>query len=78
MPTTSKDQEALAELSNGDLRLAGDFENTQRRIREETDPIGIRQKSFLVKDVLSVLDNLNRARLNLPRMTPYCFVLELR
>jgi molecular chaperone GrpE len=61
MSAAPEDRDELAELKDRHLRLAADFENYKRRVREDTDRTVTRQKDSLVKDLLSVLDNLNRA-----------------
>lgn len=49
------------ELNDRLLRLAADFENFKRRARREMDEAGVRGMEGLLKELLPVLDNLDRA-----------------
>jgi len=50
-----------AELHDRYLRLAADFENYKRRVRREIDEAASRGREALLKEILPVLDNLDRA-----------------
>jgi molecular chaperone GrpE len=49
------------ELNDRLLRLAAEFENYKRRIRKEMDDASVRATETVLKEVLPVLDNLDRA-----------------
>ena len=51
------------ELSDRLLRLAAEFENYKRRIRKETDDASVRATETVLKEMLPVMDNLDRALL---------------
>lgn len=53
--------EEKRELNDRLLRLAAEFENYKRRTRKEMDEAGIRGMESLLKELLPVLDNLDRA-----------------
>jgi molecular chaperone GrpE len=52
-----------AEAHDRMLRVAADFENYKRRSRRDMDDAAIRAKEQVLKEVLPVLDNLDRALL---------------
>jgi len=54
-------KEELAAASDKFLRLAADFENYKKRIAQETDRRAAAQKEALMRDLLPVIDNLERA-----------------
>ena len=49
------------DLNDRLLRLAAEFENYKRRIRKETDDASVRAQESILKDILPVLYNLDRA-----------------
>lgn len=49
------------ELNDRLLRLAAEFENYKRRIRKETEDTSVRATESVLKEMLPVLDNLDRA-----------------
>lgn len=49
------------DLNDRRLRLAADFENYKKRARKEMEEAGVRGMEALLKDLLPVLDNLDRA-----------------
>lgn len=51
----------LAEWKNRYLRLAADFDNFRKRIARENDRRAAEQKNAFVRDLLPVVDNLERA-----------------
>ncbi len=51
------------ELNDRLLRLAAEFENYKRRIRKEMDDASVRATESVLKEMLPVMDNLDRALL---------------
>ncbi|MBL9004958.1 MAG: nucleotide exchange factor GrpE [Myxococcales bacterium] len=49
------------ELNDRLLRLAAEFENYKRRIRKEMDDASVRATESVLKEMLPVMDNLDRA-----------------
>ena len=49
------------ELNDRLLRLAAEFENYKRRIRKETEDATVRATESVLKEMLPVMDNLDRA-----------------
>jgi len=54
-------QEALAAQKDGYLRLAADFDNYKKRIRRDSEQQAASGKESLMRDLLPVVDNLERA-----------------
>lgn len=54
-------RQQLAECTDQNLRLAADFENFKRRSRQESETRGAAQKEAFIRDLLPVIDNLERA-----------------
>lgn len=54
-------QKALAAQKDVSLRLAAEFENFKRRSREESEGRAAAQKEALIRELLPILDNLERA-----------------
>lgn len=54
-------RKALAEQRDANLRLAADFENYKRRSRQEVEARALGQKESFIRDLLPVIDNLERA-----------------
>jgi molecular chaperone GrpE len=54
-------QEALAAKEDAYLRLAADFDNYKRRIKRDSEQQAASQKDSFIRDLLPVLDNLERA-----------------
>lgn len=54
-------QRERAELNDRMLRIAADFENFRRRSRKDMEDAGVRGMEGFLKDILPVLDNLDRA-----------------
>lgn len=57
----AKLNEEKRELNDRLLRLAAEFENYKRRTRKEMDDAGLRGMESLLKELLPVLDNMDRA-----------------
>jgi molecular chaperone GrpE len=55
-----KDRE-LAELKDKNLRLQADFENSRKRIRQQSEESVRIQREELMRDLLPIVDNLERA-----------------
>ncbi len=53
--------EEKREINDRMLRIAADFENFKRRTRKEMDEAGTRGLESLLKEILPVFDNLDRA-----------------
>src|SRR5579872_7170785 len=56
----AKDKE-IAELKDKYLRALAEHENARRRIRQQSEDSVKRQKEFLLRDLLPIVDNLERA-----------------
>ena len=56
----AKDKE-LAELTDKYLRALADFENARKRIRQQSEESAKIQKESVLRDVLPIVDNLERA-----------------
>lgn len=56
----AKDKE-LAELKDKYLRALADFENARKRIRQQSEESAKIQKESVLRDVLPIVDNLERA-----------------
>jgi molecular chaperone GrpE len=54
-------KEEKRELNDRMLRVAADFDNYRKRIRREMEEAGLRGMEALLKELLPVLDNLDRA-----------------
>lgn len=54
-------EKEVAELKDKYLRTLADQENARRRIRQQSDEAVRRQKENLIRDILPVVDNLERA-----------------
>ena len=54
-------QETLAAQQERYLRLAADFDNFRKRTTQETDRRAAAQKEELIRELLPVIDNLERA-----------------
>ncbi len=63
-------KKAHAELHDRLLRNAADFENWKKRVKKEVDDAGARSKESVVKELLPVLDNLERALQHAPADDP--------
>src|SRR5205807_258802 len=50
-----------AESHDRMLRVAADFENYKKRVRRDAEDAAIRSKEQLLKEILPVVDNLERA-----------------
>jgi molecular chaperone GrpE len=59
----------LEERTNQHLRLAADFENYRRRTQKEKEDLEIQVKCSTVSELLSVVDNFERARSQLKPQT---------
>jgi molecular chaperone GrpE len=59
----------LEERTNQHLRLAADFENYRRRTQKEKEDLEIQIKCSTVSELLSVVDNFERARSQLKPQT---------
>ena len=59
--TVTRLEREKAETHDRMLRIAADFENYKRRSKREQDDAAIRAKEGVLKEVLPVLDNLDRA-----------------
>jgi molecular chaperone GrpE len=51
----------LAEQKNLNLRLTADFANFRRRTRQDAESRALAQKELFIRELLPVLDNLERA-----------------
>jgi molecular chaperone GrpE len=51
----------LAELKDKSLRLQADFENSRRRIRQQSEESVRLQREEMMRDLLPIVDNLERA-----------------
>jgi len=51
----------LAEQQNNYLRLAADFDNYRKRTAQETERRAAAQKEAFIRELLPVIDNLERA-----------------
>jgi molecular chaperone GrpE len=56
----ARDKE-LAELTDKYLRALADFENSRKRIRQQSEESAKLQKESVLRDVLPIVDNLERA-----------------
>src|ERR1700758_3578646 len=56
----AKDKE-LAELKDKYLRALADFENARKRIRQQSEESAKLQRESLLRDLLPIIDNLERA-----------------
>ena len=54
-------QDALATQKDDYLRLAADFDNFRKRTRRESEQQAAAQKESFIRDLLPILDNLERA-----------------
>jgi len=54
-------QKELAVQKDAYLRLAADFENFQKRTRRDSDQQAAAEKDAFIRDLLPILDNLERA-----------------
>lgn len=54
-------QKELAAQKDNYLRLAADFDNFQRRTRRDSDQQAAAEKDAFIRDLLPILDNLERA-----------------
>jgi molecular chaperone GrpE len=54
-------QKELAALKDDYLRLAADFDNFQKRTRRDSDQQAAAEKEAFIRDLLPILDNLERA-----------------
>ena len=54
-------QEALAAQKKAFLRLAADFDNYKKRIKRDSEQQATSEKDSFIRDLLPVLDNLERA-----------------
>jgi len=54
-------QKALAAQKDDYLRLAADFDNFQKRTRRDSDQQAAAEKEAFIRDLLPILDNLERA-----------------
>lgn len=54
-------QQEKRELNDRMLRIAADYENYKRRVRREMEDAGLRGMDNLLREILPVLDNLDRA-----------------
>ncbi len=52
---------ANVELHDRLLRTAADFENWKKRVKKEVDDAGLRSRETILRELLPVLDNLERA-----------------
>jgi molecular chaperone GrpE len=66
----TKLQQATAELKDRLLRTAADFENYKKRAKKETDEAQQRGRESVCKEILPVLDNLERALQHAPEKDP--------
>ncbi len=57
---TEKDKE-IAELKDKYLRTLADFENTRKRLRQQGDETARLQRENLLRGILPIVDNLERA-----------------
>jgi molecular chaperone GrpE len=62
-------QGEVAEMKDKYLRLAADFDNFRKRARRENDDAERRGRENLLKDVLPVFDNLERAVIHAEQAT---------
>lgn len=51
----------LAEMKDRYLRLSADFENFRKRTRRDSEQAAAAEKELFIRDLLSVLDNIDRA-----------------
>lgn len=65
--TIARLTEEKRELNDRMLRIAADFENFKRRSRKEMEDAGVRGLEGLLKDILPVIDNLDRALMTAPK-----------
>lgn len=61
LPEVAELQDQLAALRDKYLRLAADFDNFRKRVQRESEQRAAAQKEALVRDLLPVLDNLERS-----------------
>jgi molecular chaperone GrpE len=66
----AKLQQAHDELKDRLLRTAADFENYKKRTKREMDEAQARGREGVLKDILPVLDNLERALQHAPEKDP--------
>lgn len=59
----------LEELKNQNLRLAADFENFRRRTQKEKEELDLQAKCVIIKPLLPVIDNFERARSHIKPQT---------
>ncbi len=65
------------ELHDRILRLAAEFENWKKRARKEQDEASARGREALLKEILPVLDNLERALKAAPEQDPVAIGVRL-
>src|SRR5579859_363888 len=66
----AKLQQAHDELKDRLLRTAADFENYKKRAKREMDEAQARGRESVLKEILPVLDNLERALQHAPEKDP--------
>lgn len=59
----------VEELKNQNLRLAADFENFRRRTQKEKEELDLQAKCVIIKPLLPVIDNFERARSHIKPQT---------
>jgi len=59
----------LEDLKNQNLRLAADFENFRRRTQKEKEELDLQAKCLIIKPLLPVIDNFERARAHIKPQT---------